>query len=241
MEQEGKKTGGGTRGRYVWDPQKLAWVETTESLPVEKAEKPPEAEVSVVEEEVLEESAAVEAEAEVEEVEAEYKGALSRLGGALIDLVIISIIAFIIRLTIARVVGLPAEIVIVYGLLYFVGFWTWRGQTPGKMLIGAKIVRTDGSPVGFIRALLRYIFYLFPLFTPIMFFGANNIAALLIILPLVALFIIGFNRQKRGLHDFIAGTCVINTRIGDTSLSVEDNSGIEETSDTEETEEVRES
>ncbi|MBM3157175.1 MAG: RDD family protein, partial [Chloroflexi bacterium] len=177
----------------------------------------------------------VHVESVAEEVELQYKGALSRLGGALIDFIIIGIISFLIRLTIARVVDLPAEIVIIYGLIYFVGFWAWRGQTPGKMLTGAKIVMTDGSPVGFVRALIRYLFYLFPLFTPIMFFGARSVAALLIILPLIALFIIVFNRKKRGLYDFIAGTCVINTRFSGINPSVEDESEIEESSDTDET------
>ena len=39
------------------------------------------------------------------------------------------------------------------------GFWTWRGQTPGKMIAGIKIVRTDGSSIGLGRAFIRYLMF----------------------------------------------------------------------------------
>ena len=44
--------------------------------------------------------------------------------------------------------------------LYFAGFWTWRGQTPGKMAMRMRIVRTNGEPLGLGRAALRYLGYL---------------------------------------------------------------------------------
>jgi uncharacterized RDD family membrane protein YckC len=30
-------------------------------------------------------------------------------------------------------------------IAYPVVFWTWRGQTPGKMVMNIKVIRTDGS------------------------------------------------------------------------------------------------
>jgi hypothetical protein len=48
------------------------------------------------------------------------------------------------------------SIAVVVGFLYFTLFWTWRGQTPGKMLIRAKVVRTNGETLSFGHAALRY-------------------------------------------------------------------------------------
>jgi uncharacterized RDD family membrane protein YckC len=33
----------------------------------------------------------------------------------------------------------------------------WRGQTLGKMVVGIKVVREDGSPVGIWQALVRSV------------------------------------------------------------------------------------
>ncbi|HEV8540876.1 MAG TPA: RDD family protein, partial [Verrucomicrobiae bacterium] len=38
---------------------------------------------------------------------------------------------------------------------YFVGMWTWKGTTLGSLIMGLKIVRTDGGPVTFSVALVR--------------------------------------------------------------------------------------
>ncbi len=34
---------------------------------------------------------------------------------------------------------------IIVSAIYLVGFWTWRGQTPGKMVMRIKIVNSGGS------------------------------------------------------------------------------------------------
>ncbi len=68
------------------------------------------------------------------------------------------------------------------------------GATVGKMAIGAKITRLDGSPIGYNRALLRW---LAARLSDILFFGY---------------ILIGLRRDKRGLHDLLAGTKVIFKR-----------------------------
>ncbi|MGH2489765.1 MAG: RDD family protein [Candidatus Limnocylindria bacterium] len=78
-------------------------------------------------------------------------------------------------------------------IVYFVGFWTWRGQTPGMMLFGLRVARdTDGAKPGLARSLLRYVGY---------------------VLSWVALFIgfiwVAFDSRKQGWHDKIAGTVVV--------------------------------
>ena len=78
-------------------------------------------------------------------------------------------------------------------IVYFIGFWTWLGRTPGMMLFGMHIVMDpDGSRPGFGRSILRYVGY---------------------IVSSLALFIgfiwVGFDRKKQGWHDKIAGTVVV--------------------------------
>lgn len=76
-------------------------------------------------------------------------------------------------------------------LAYFVFFWTLVGFTPGKALLGLRIVRRDGRPLSVWRALVRYLAYW--------------VSAI----PLFLGFIwILFDRRHEGWHDKIAGTNV---------------------------------
>jgi len=77
--------------------------------------------------------------------------------------------------------------------LYFVGLWAWRGQTLGKMAVAIRVVRTDGRPTGVGAALLRLLGYLFS--TLLLFAGFLMIV---------------FDRQRRGLHDRLADTIVVD-------------------------------
>jgi uncharacterized RDD family membrane protein YckC len=77
-------------------------------------------------------------------------------------------------------------------LIYFVFFWTFVGYTPGKALLGLRIVRQDGRPISVGRAILRYLGYW--------------VSAI----PLFLGFIwILFDRQHEGWHDKLANTHVI--------------------------------
>jgi uncharacterized RDD family membrane protein YckC len=79
------------------------------------------------------------------------------------------------------------------GLIYFVGFWGWRGQTPGMIPFNMRIVMADdGSKPDWVRMLLRYV-------------------GLLISIAIFFLGVIwaGFDRRKQGWHDKIAGTVVV--------------------------------
>ena len=96
------------------------------------------------------------------------------------------------------------------GLLYFPGFWVWRGQTPGKVLMGAYIVKSDGSPMGIGTALLRYVTYITIFYTPIVFISNFYIHGALALALIVACFlIVAMSMKKQGIHDRIAGTYVI--------------------------------
>lgn len=83
-------------------------------------------------------------------------------------------------------------IVMLSGVVYFTIFVGSCGQTPGKMLFRLKVVRADGQEMTYDGALLRSLFWMLSL----LLFG-------------IGFLMIAFTRQKRGLHDILAGTSVI--------------------------------
>ena len=81
----------------------------------------------------------------------------------------------------------------VFPIVYFVGFWTWRGQTPGMMILGLRVAReADGMSPGLGRSILRFVGYWICWIT--LFIG---------------FFWVGFDSRKQGWHDKIAGTVVV--------------------------------
>ena len=78
--------------------------------------------------------------------------------------------------------------------LYFILMWGYKGATLGKMALGVRIVRTDGSDISYGTAFLRYI------------------GTIISSIP----FSLGFlwmlwDDKKQTWHDKIASTCVIRT------------------------------
>lgn len=93
--------------------------------------------------------------------------------------------------TVVIVAGYLATAVLFF--LNYVYFYTWRGQSFGKQLMGIRVVRTDGRPISYKTALLRNIVG-YPL--SFLFFGLGIIWILL-------------DRRRQGWHDKIASTIVI--------------------------------
>lgn len=133
-----------------------------------------------------------------EEFALEYAGFWIRLGASIIDLIILSIILYAIFKLIIFMV--PSSIFIIIfsfvawliEIVYVVAFWVWRGQTPGKMITGIKIIRTDSSPIDWQYSLLRYI--------------GCIISAIIIFIGFIW---IAFDSRKQGIHDKIADTYVV--------------------------------
>ncbi len=199
-----------SRARYVWDRDKLAWVEAEEKPRPEKAfreESLAEATYEEGLEEVSAEDVLVEALGAAEGLQ--YRGAWIRLAGVFLDGLFILVINAIAGQILGTESAVASWLVPIIGAAYFIGFWTWRGQTPGKMIIGAKIIKKDGSPISLGRAILRYACYFVYLLIP-RFAGGQYWVFFVVIF--VAFLVIAFSREKRGLHDLIAGTVVINTR-----------------------------
>ena len=90
----------------------------------------------------------------------------------------------------------PAAIVgpfcLLVALAYFAGMWTWKGTTLGGIVLNLKVVRYDGTALNFLVALVRA---LTAVFSAMVFF--------------LGFFWIGWNPDKQGWHDKIAGTVVV--------------------------------
>ena len=79
---------------------------------------------------------------------------------------------------------------------YVLWFWANKGATPGKKMLGLRIVREDGEePLGWGTAFMRLVGYMVSGF--VLYIGFLMIA---------------FNPEKKGLHDMIAKTRVLKVR-----------------------------
>ncbi len=157
---------------------------------------------------------------EPEEYALEYAGFWIRLGASIIDIIFILLILYTIYYivsgfsvqTVSSTLSIPSVgltswlINLVYllglSLVYIIGFWLWRGQTPGKMIVGIKVIRTDSSPITWQYACRRYLGY---------------IASTLILC--IGFIIIAFDKRKQGLHDRIADTYVVKLPVRQVELA----------------------
>jgi uncharacterized RDD family membrane protein YckC len=83
-----------------------------------------------------------------------------------------------------------------FGLLAYVAYdvvlWVLAGQTLGMRFQGLRVVRTDGSRLGWVRALIREIGYL--------------ISAVFLFLGFLWILV---DNRRQGWHDKLAGTLVV--------------------------------
>ncbi|MDR0359457.1 MAG: RDD family protein [bacterium] len=83
-------------------------------------------------------------------------------------------------------------------LAYFAAFWSARGQTLGDMALSVKVVRTDGSLIGFGRGVARAL--------------ALWLSFAIIIIPaIISAFTVGLGSKKQALHDMVVDTQVVRT------------------------------
>lgn len=92
------------------------------------------------------------------------------------------------------IVGITALIAVLFVPAYFVVFWTVMGATPGKLLLGLQVVRTNRGHLGWFRSLLRFVGYW--------------ISAIVFFLGFLWVFV---DRRRQGWHDKIADTFVVYT------------------------------
>ncbi len=93
-------------------------------------------------------------------------------------------------------IGLTWLIQIALSLAYEVYFLTTRGATPGKMALGLRVIRADGS-TSISAGLAAGRFF------------AKYLSGLILCIGFI---IAAFDREKRGLHDHICATRVVYSR-----------------------------
>ncbi len=178
----------------------------------------------------------------INNVELKYAGFWKRLASILIDAAIFAPV-MLLRMWLdsissnAGIIGVVAYCAII--TTYEVWFVAKHGQTPGKMAVGIKIVKVDGSPVAWKEALLRdsvnigfatvYLIFtcnaivqipdaeyvslswtarnvrVYELY-PSWMGWANTLSNIWVGSEVIVML---FNKKRRALHDFIAGTVVI--------------------------------
>jgi uncharacterized RDD family membrane protein YckC len=134
---------------------------------------------------------------------AAYAGVVSRSAAFVVDLVLAQAV-FLVGVAVAGLIGsLIGDFGPTWGWrgaaaggwlvalgLYFVFFWSLGGQTPGMYLAGMRLVHA-GQPPGIGRSAVRYVALL-----------AATAPLLLGLVPIL------FDRRRRGVQDFVAGTTV---------------------------------
>jgi uncharacterized RDD family membrane protein YckC len=153
------------------------------------------------------------------DLQGEYAGFVSRLVATVVDLTIIAVVNVAVAwagIELLAYVGIDLrdcpdlesaalDAVLCHGVLviavlvgtwapaiYALFFWSTTGQTPGKAMMGVRVVRLDGKPIGLWTAVRRIVGYGLSLAA----FGVGF------------LFILSDDRRQ-GWHDKIAGTCVV--------------------------------
>ncbi|MFI5251647.1 MAG: RDD family protein [Bacteroidota bacterium] len=125
-----------------------------------------------------------------------YGSVWKRFLAALIDLLIVAVIAGMIILLASDDVWLSILIIflaIVVGQwLYFAVMESSRGATVGKNLMELGVVDMEGQPISFARATGRYF--------------AKMLSSIL----LIGYFMAFFTKKRQALHDILAGTLVID-------------------------------
>lgn len=138
-----------------------------------------------------------------------YAGFWIRVVGAILD----SIAVWVLQIVLTMILGAMVEMFMpatggdsiasvvmlglfssAVGLAYYVVFTGACGQTPGKMVLRLKVVRSDGSSMTYGRAFLREVIGKF-------------ISGIILG---IGYLMVAFDERKQGLHDKIADTCVIH-------------------------------
>ena len=121
-------------------------------------------------------------------------GFWERMGAAFLDMVAVGFITGIAHRPLGFMLSFldGPPVFFIVALAYFAGLWAWKGTTIGGVVLKLHVVRHDGGPLTFLVALVRG---LAAAFSAVVFF--------------LGFFWIGWDREKQGWHDKIAGTVVV--------------------------------
>ena len=138
---------------------------------------------------------------------ADYTGLVTRaiafaIDALIIDLAAITVVAIVaLALSLFEVpsvvatalAAIGAVVFLVWTAAYFVTFWSTTGQTPGARVMRFRVLTPDAGHIGPKRALVRLV------------------GMVLAAIPLLAgYFMVLFDDRRRGLHDRLARTVVVD-------------------------------
>ena len=141
------------------------------------------------------------------QVSGHYAGAFTRLAAFVIDwLIMVAVYGLMVtsvRWLVAVFFDVDLEVSVDTGWMWLLGFAAWAfvylvvgltitGRTIGKTLLGLKVVSREGLPLGFGRASARTVAMPFS-------FALLGLGLLGVVL----------GRERRALHDVVAGTAVV--------------------------------
>jgi uncharacterized RDD family membrane protein YckC len=133
---------------------------------------------------------------EREEMALDLAGVGSRLISYVIDVIILSVIGWILNYASMSVGGTVGNIIIFLSGLVSLAYFTYffgNGQTLGMKAMNIKLIGTDGTyPVGYGKGFLRWI--------------GMIISGVVILLGYIWILI---DKKRQGWHDKIAGTYVV--------------------------------
>jgi uncharacterized RDD family membrane protein YckC len=127
---------------------------------------------------------------------------LLRVAAWVIDALIILILTIILDLALFGEDVQEREslaMVMIVMAVYHIGFLVSRSATPGKAAVGLSVVDRQGMALQPDRAILRYLVY---------FIGGSVLG----LGTLVSVVLVIVDRQRRALHDRVAGTVVVRGR-----------------------------
>ena len=138
-----------------------------------------------------------------EELGVSYAGFWIRVVASLIDSVLLAIILTPIILAIygrqyfsaVRLIAGPGDFLLTWVLpaIAVVVFWIYRSATPGKLILGLRIVDANsGAPLGTRQSIARYLGY----YVSLIPFGLGMLW-------------VAFDPRKQGFHDKLARTVVV--------------------------------
>jgi uncharacterized RDD family membrane protein YckC len=132
-----------------------------------------------------------------ETVSAQKAGFWIRVVAYLIDLLALLVVQFAVAAALFRGDMLASSgVSALIDIVYFIALWSsyGGGQTLGMRVLNLRVIRTDGSPLSLVNAVVRYV------------------GLVIAVIPLlIGIIWVAFDANKQGWHDKIAGTYVVRT------------------------------
>jgi len=116
-----------------------------------------------------------------------------RIAAGLVDLIIMMIIIYPLMFIAGQSMGLQLAFSFI-GILYFIVMEALKGQTVGKMALGIKVVKKDGSAISWQESIIRNLL---------------RIVDALPFLYIIGIACIAFTANKQRVGDMAASTLVV--------------------------------